>query len=247
MAKKRRKKARRSKAANPRKRAHKRRHARRRVAVNPKRRHARRRRSNPKRRHSRRRSHRNPVHHFAKKRRHGRRRRSNPGGELGKYAFAILAGIAGFAGTFAIGYFLTKDMVKDGQRNRAIVGLAGVAGGLWLAIKKKKTIEGVSLALGSVLGAFGGWITLKVLGMLPQKTGTTSAVYSDNLAGYDQQMGGYLPMGAYGQEMNAVYSDNLAAVYSDNLAGMGNAQGKEMGYAPPAPWQMSTPFDGRGY
>lgn len=182
------------------------------------------------RRHHARRAHkRNPA------RRHRRKHKRNPG-MFSDVLFAMLAGLGGYAATQAIAYFVTKDQAADGQRNRGIVGGVLAAGSMFLS--KSHPAMAAGLAAGSIIGAFGGWLTVKLYSVLPAKT--MAAVYGDNLA--------------------AVYGDNLAAVYGDNLAGIGafqqingiggydqvlsgyeqiNGMGTLM---PSAPWQTKTPY-----
>lgn len=233
-----RKKARRAK--NP-KRSHRRR-ARRTANPAPRRRRRHARRSNPprRRRHTRRsnpRRRRHTAHaHRSNPRRRRHHRRRNPGGPFGDAAIGVGVATAAFLATQAIGYFVTTDQVADGQRNRGIIGGVLAAGGLFL-MRKHPTI-GLALTAGSLLGAFSGWLTLKMLALLPAKSQGTSgyqqmsAVYNNNMAGYQQQLGGYVP------QMSAVYNNNLAgigAVYNNNMAGMGE-------FVPPAPWSVPTPF-----
>jgi hypothetical protein len=219
MAKKR--KRARKKASNP---AKKRKHTRKR-ASNPKRSHARRARRAVARNPSRRRSHRrrasNPV------RSHRRARRNPAPAGLMDVGIAVLAGLGGFLATQAIGWQITSDQVKDGQRNRGLVGVALAAGGAFAAHKGHHS-AGAGLALGSLLGAFGGALTMKMLDVMPKKSApTASAVFQDN--------------------MSAVFQDNMSAVFQDNMAGyqelgMG-AYSQELGeLVPAAPWLEATPF-----
>lgn len=265
MAKKRRRKKSRSRRSNPKRRALKRRRNRRATAA-PRRRRALRRKSSRKSKKNPRRRHR-VRGHFAKRRGRkrsrvrahmsnpkrrairGRRRRRNPGGFFGDLALAVLAGIGGFVGTFVLGYVITPaaDMVSKGQMYRGGVGLAGAAGGAFLA--KKHPLAGAALAVGSLLGAFGGFLTLQVLKVLPQKSAGTSstptnkglgAVFSNNsMQGYQQQLGavfsnnsmqGYKQLGAYQQQMGAVFQDTMGEI-------------GDGGYAPSAPWMTRTPYD----
>jgi hypothetical protein len=233
MATKKRKRARtRKTATTPKK---KRKTHRRKKAHNPKRTHARRprraHRANPKRSHRRRRAHRANPSHFRRKSHRRRSSRRNPSGPLKDIGLAVLAGVAGFAATQAIGYYVTADQVKDGQRNRGIVGGLLAAGGAYAATKGKVGL-GTGLALGSLLGAFGGFLTVKLFELMPMKKAPAAgAVYSDNLA--------------------AVFQDNLSAVFSDNMSGyepqmgaMGmGAYAQDLGdLTPAAPWKNPTPF-----
>ena len=254
MAKKRRRRRAKARKTNPKKRAVRRR--KRRAVANPRRTQRRRRRAvrararaNPRRSARRRRAKSNPGFHARPRRRRSSRRgsRKNPGGPLVQAAIAIGAGVVAFGAVQALGYLVTKDMAKDGQRNRGIVGALAAVGGV--ALMKKKPFIGLALAAGALLGAFGGWITVKVFSMLPAKTATKAigAVYAENM-----------------QALGAVYAENMQAVYAENMqelvsaqtvqgyqqigeAGMGEAGNMgeaTMGAAMPPgpPWMQQTPF-----
>lgn len=232
MAKKKRKRARSAKTSHAKK--HR---TRKKRAASPKRSHARRsfKRSAPKRTHARRRARRSGF--AAKPRKHHRRKsRRNPGGPYGEAAIGAGVGLAAYLFVQAVGYFITPDMVKDGQRNRGLIGGALAAGGLALA--KKMPAVGLGLMAGSLLGAFGGWLTVKLFQVLPaKKAPTTSAVFAD--------------------EMSAVFADPMSAVYSDNMRGLlppmsgyeqlGDYQQvgdyQQLGdLVPQAPWKVPSPF-----
>jgi hypothetical protein len=234
---------------SPKKRHHRRR-AHKRNPVHKKRRHVRRRhrRANPrahKRRHHRARArHRNPVrrHH----RRHHRRRhhRRNPLGFWGQIGVGLGAVVLGYAATFAAAFLASKDMAKDGARNRAIAG--GVLGALGLYLAKKGVLggplAGLGLAGGALMQVIDSKVNTFVFGLMPKPaaTPTTNAVFTDDMSGYSQ--------------LSAVYADNMAAVVQPDLAGYLPMQGMgDMGdtgdsvSVPQAPWTTTTPFDGRGY
>jgi hypothetical protein len=266
MAKKRRKKHRRARRANPKRRALKRRRHRRANPTTRRRRHrrafGRKAKRNPGRRRHRVRGHfakkgrkrtRVRAHMSNPKRRRafgGRRRRRNPGGFFGDLALAVLAGIGGFVGTFVLGYFITPatQMVEKGQLYRGGVGLAGAAGGAYLA--KKHPLAGAALAVGSLLGAFGGFLTLQVLKVLPQKSAGTNqvpttkglgAVFNNNMAGYNQQMGAVFNNNLAGyRQMQGYQQQQMGAVFNNNMLGMGDLGAS---YTPPAPWLDRTPYD----
>lgn len=231
MAKRKRKRARRKRSNPTKKRVHRRR--RRRVAnPAPRRRRRRAHRRNPsRRRRSHRRTRRNPSRRSGTRSRRAHRR--NPGGPIGAVAIALGLAVAAFAVVQAGGYFTSKDGVTNAQRNRGIIAAVVSAGALAMAKKHPGPAAGV--VLGSLLGAFGGWLTIKIFGLLPAKhPATTGAVYADNMAGYNQ-MGGYQPA-----QMGAYQPAQMGAVYADNMRGMGDL-------APPAPWQVATPYDGGSY
>ncbi len=240
MARKKRRKAR--KRSNPRKRvAHKRRKhrranpskRRRRVShkrrANPRRRrrsHGFARRSNPRRR--RRRAIANP-----RRRSSHRRRRRNPGGPYGEIAIAVAAGLAAFVGVNAATYYATSDMNKDGQRNAKIIAAVGGVAGAYLAVAKGKTLLGLAIATGAVLGGFGNFLLLKLMQHIPAKAPapTQSAVFADNLGAVAwNNMQGYQQLGDY-QQLGAVAVD-----YMGDYQQIGDAA------APPAPWVSGNPF-----
>lgn len=217
MAKKSRKKARRSskrrKSSNP-KRSHKRRHLVRAHYSNPKKRsHKRRRTSNP-RRHYRR----NPAGKSSSSRR-------------SSLLHAIGGAVLGFAGSFAAAQLVTKDPATQGDRNRLIAGVLGGAAGAMIA--KKKPMLGIGIAAGSVLAAIGGYVFLALAKYLPSPSGTTSAVFADNMMGYRQVLGALGPA----DQILSGYEQQLGAVFADNMSG----------YDPVAPWKVATPYDSRGY
>lgn len=230
MAKKKRKRARSAKTSHAKK------HRTKKRAASPKRSHARRsiKRSAPKRSHARRAR---AAGFSAKPRKsHRRKSRRNPGGPYGEAAIGASVGLAAYLFVQAVGYFVTPDMVKDGQRNRGLLGGALAAGGLALA--KKMPAVGLGLMAGSLLGAFGGWLTVKLFQVLPaKKAPTTSAVFADPMA--------------------AVFADPMSAVYSDDMKGLlppmsgyeqiGDYQQvgdyQQIGdLVPQAPWMTPSPF-----
>jgi hypothetical protein len=221
----------------------------RKTASNPKRSHARRthrrkraRASNPRRSH--RRTHRR--HRASNPRRHHRRKHRNPGksgsrklgkGALVGFAIAGVAGVLAYLATIAGTYFVTKDMLTQGPRNRKIAGLAVAAAGV-LAFGKKKPLVAAALAAGGLLGAFADQLTLKLIQYLPAKSSDQqqSAVYANNMrAVFANDMRGLVPVG----QMNAVYANNmrgLGASYGQiGNAGMG-------ALVPRAPWENPGPF-----
>jgi len=221
------KKRKRGKRTNPGKK--KRAHARKRTS-NPKRTHHKRKRhANPKRAHHKRAKRRNPSHFMPKRKSHRRRARRNPGGPYMDLALGALVGAAAYVGTMVAGYFVTDDMVKDGQRNRGIIGAVGAAVGAFLA--PKHPFLGGGLAVGSLLGAFGGLLQLEAFKLLPPKSqATQAAVYANQMSGYEQ-------IGAvYANQMSGY--EQIGAVYANQMSGY-----EQIGdLAPPAPWTVETPY-----
>lgn len=170
-------------------------------------------------------------------------RRRNPGGPIVSALLALGLGAATFVATDVVTFYATSDMAKDGQRNRKIVAVLGVLGGLYLA--RKHPVLGVGLAAGAFLAGFGNAIDLQVLQLLPAKSSGQTA-----LAPTTKGLGAvaYDNMRALAYEgsprmlgMGAVAYDNLAgmgAVAYDNLAGwetMGDP-------VPPPPWESDNPY-----
>lgn len=156
-------------------------------------------------------------------------------------AIALALGGAAFVLTDVITFFATSDMAKDGQRNRKILAVLGIGGGLYLA--RTKPLLGLGLALGAGLAGFGNAIDLFVLQMLPAKAGGATALKQAGLGAV-----------AY-DNMRAVAYDNMRAVQYEGaprMLGMGavayeNMQGMG-GYetlgepVPPPPWESQNPY-----
>jgi hypothetical protein len=239
MAKKRR--ARAKKKSNPKKR---RTHRRRKTAASPvkRRRRTSHRRKNPARRtrrtHARKRRS-NPG--AFKSRRRSTHRRRNPGSGGGgnltlKNALIGLAaaGLA-FLGVQAATYYATKDMSKDGERNRKLLAGAAVVAGLYLALKKRKPVIGLALAAGGLLSGFGSYLILNMMRFMPVKQSAQISGFSyEGMNGYAYEGAPQLGAVAY-DNMRAVAYDNMQAVAYDNMQGIGSP-------VPPPPWASASPF-----
>lgn len=246
-----RKKARRSRkrAANP-----KRRHHRRKAAANPKRRRARARAANPRRVHRRRRrAHAaNPRRHRrvrrANPRRHHRRARRNPESKpwmktlVAAAIGAVTMGVVS-AGAYAVTQRRDPSMASLQKTSQIAAALAIVAG-IWWA-KKKSALQGAAVATaGAAL-----LVSTKIAGIvgsaISKPTSPAMAAVYGNMGAYARQMGAYSPqMGAYARQMGhvgAVYGNvnGLGAVYG-NVSGMG-ALGPKGGFVPRPNW-VGNPF-----
>jgi hypothetical protein len=155
---------------------------------------------------------------------------------------AIGLGIVAFIATDVLTFYGTTDMAKDGPRNRKFVALIGIAGGIYLALKKNPLI-GACLAVGAGLAGFGNMLDLFVLRMLPAKSSGATAVNPPAAAGLGAVAVNDMRALQYEQRpmmlgMGAVQYENMQAVQYDNMQGwetMGDP-------VPPPPWENENPF-----
>jgi hypothetical protein len=169
-----------------------------------------------------------------RRRRRHRRNPSLPKWAIGALAVALAA--AGYAVVNAGSYALTQRLdpsLDTAVRNRYIASALCIGGGLLLA--SKSPLLGIGLAAGGAIAAVGSKVTA-LLSSVVDSGGTDAA----------KKIGAvYGQMGAYAPYMGAVYGNNMAgyerqmgrmgAVYANNLSGLGN-------YVPPAPWHAAGPF-----
>lgn len=160
-------------------------------------------------------------HRFhASTRRHKRRHRRNPGLPLwAEVGLSATLGVLGFAAASAASYAYTQRTDATFAtigRNNMIAAAVVLAGGVFLAIKKKPLL-GVGLAAGGLAAGAGAKASALVTKLLPQPVATTtvSAVYGENGMASVHQLEGYEPIGGY-EPISSVYGqDGMAAVYAD--------------------------------
>lgn len=172
-----------------------------------------------------------------RRKKHGRRRhRRNPGlPSWAKFGLAALVGILAYGVTSALTFSLTQRLdpkLDTLLRNRRILGGLAIVAGALVGIKKSPTF-GAAIAAGGAASAFGTPIALAI-GKVTDKP--MSAVFRQDMQGYDQ-LGGYAPVGAvYGQNMLGMGGyrpvGNIGAVYAQNMGS----------FAPQPPWTVANPF-----
>lgn len=248
MAKRRKRRSRKSRS-NPRRR--RRLHARRKHRSNPRRRHRRaaaRRRyrvrhANPRRTRRRRSSARSRRFHANPRRRGRRRHRRNPSlPSWAKYGLAALLAVAGYAVVSAGSFALTQRLdpsLETVARNRYIAAGAVTLIGLGLALAGGMPVIGLALAAGGAVAGVGTKAALLLGDVLDKRPAAqmngmgaviNAATGRQKMNGYSQRMAGMLPP----------FNLGIGAVYGQNMAGMGAINAR--GVPPLPPWVGGGPF-----